>query len=329
MPDRSQTLRSKLLLTRIRPGSVSTGLVVLAGLVFAALVGVADWLAGADLSPAIFYVLPVVAVTWLTRVSLGVAVAAAVSIESLVIAEHHPGPMSGGMWAWYVVVPFAFYLVVIWLVAGLRQLLDDHERQADIDVLTGVLSRRAFYDRVEIELARARRQDGPVAFVYLDVDGLKEVNDTISHAAGDDLLRRFVRLTAHSLRATDLFGRIGGDEFAILLAGATRSQAESVADRILDELHNGPGVSSTASIGIVACVHAPEQLDGVVRLADQLMYVAKRDGGGVVRATEFDPHPTIDLRPPEPTVPVRSASPNGPVTGDVELTDGPGGSPPH
>ena len=49
---------------------------------------------------------------------------------------------------------------------------------------------------------------------------------------------------------------------------------------------------------MVSCTHAPEQLDGVVRLADQLMYMAKRDGGGVVRATEFDPHPTIDLRPP-------------------------------
>ncbi len=298
MPDRSPSLRSKLLLTRVRPGSAPARVVVLGAVLFATLVGVADWLTGPDVSLVIFYVLPVVAVTWLTRVSLGVAMAAAVSLGSLVIAELDPDANSGGVWLWNAIVPFAFYLLVVWLVAGQRQMLEDHERLADIDMLTGVLSRRAFYTRVEIELARARREDGPVAFVYLDVDRLKEVNDSISHAAGDELLQRFVELTARTLRPTDLFGRIGGDEFALLLPGATASEAEAVADRVLDQLRNGPGVSSTASIGVVSCTHAPRQLDGVVRLADQLMYMAKRDGGGVVRATEFDPHPTIDLRPP-------------------------------
>jgi diguanylate cyclase (GGDEF)-like protein len=307
MPDRSQSLRSKLLLTRIRPGSVPASLVLLGGVLFAVLVGVVDWLTGPNVSLVILYVLPVVAVTWLTRVALGVAIAAAVSLGSLLIALLDPGANNGGVWLWNAIVPFAFYLLVVWLVAGQRQLLEDHERLADVDVLTGVLSRRAFYDRVEIELARARREDGPLAFVYLDVDGLKEVNDSISHAAGDELLRRFVEMTARTLRPTDLFGRIGGDEFALLLPGATPIQAEGVADRVLEQLRTGPGVSSTASIGVVSCTHAPEQLDGVVRLADQLMYMAKRDGGGVVRATEFDPHPTIDLRPPNRT-PVEAAA---------------------
>ena len=247
----------------------------------------------------ILYVLPVVAVTWLTRVSLGVAVAAAVSLGSLLIAELDPGANSGGVWLWNAIVPFAFYLLVVWLVAGQRQLLEDHERLADVDALTGVLSRRAFYDRVEIELARARREDGPLAFVYLDVDGLKEVNDTISHAAGDELLRRFVELTdrtpaTHRPVRPDRRRRVRPAAAGRHLAagrGRRRPGARAAAQR--------PGRRRRrASIGVVACTHAPEQLDGVVRLADQLMYMAKRDGGGVVRATEFDPHPTIDLRPP-------------------------------
>ena len=222
----------------------------------------------------------------------------------------------------------------MWLVAGQRQLLEDHERLADVDMLTGVLSRRAFYARVDIELARARREDGPIAFVYLDVDGLKEVNDTISHAAGDELLRRFVDLTE----------RCSGRPTCSAASEATSSpccsraprpiQAKRIADRVLDQLRNGPGVSSTASIGVVSCTHAPEQLDGVVRLADQLMYMAKRDGGGVVRSTEFDPHPTIDLRPAVPaqaarTRPTgrrrrrrRSRGPRRPV-GDQSLTGRP------
>jgi diguanylate cyclase (GGDEF)-like protein len=298
MPDRSPSLRSKLLLTRIRPGSVPAGRVLVGCVAFGALVGVADWLTGPNVSLVILYVLPVLAATWLTRVGLGVAVAAAVSIESLLIAEFDPAANSGGVWLWNALVPFAFYLLVVWLVAGQRQLLADHEQLADVDALTGVLSRRAFYARVEIELSRARREDKPLAFVYIDVDGLKEVNDTISHAAGDELLLRFVSLTTHALRQTDLFGRIGGDEFALLLPGTNVAQAEAVAERVLDRMRTGPGPSSTASIGVVSCVHAPVQLDGVVRLADQLMYMAKRDGGGVIRTTEFDPHPTIDLRPP-------------------------------
>jgi len=313
MPDRSPTLRSKLLLTRVRPGSVRSSIVVLVAVAFSLLVGLVDWLTGPNVSLVILYVLPVVAVTWLTRVILGVIVAAAVSLGSLLIAELDPGANSGGVWLWNAIVPFAFYLLVVWLVAGQRQLLEDHERLAAVDMLTGVLSRRAFYDRVDVELARARRENGPIAFVYLDVDGLKEVNDTISHAAGDDLLRRFVDLTEHCLRPTDLFGRIGGDEFALLLPGATSGQANRIAARVLDRMRTGPGAASTASIGVVSCTHAPEQLDGVVRLADQLMYLAKREGGGVVRSTEFDPHPTIDLRPPpraEPAEPVAESDPS-------------------
>ncbi|MGZ4693172.1 MAG: hypothetical protein ACXWA3_06055, partial [Acidimicrobiales bacterium] len=179
MPDRSPSLRSKLLLTRIRPGSVPASLVLLGGMLFAALVGVADWITGPNVSLVIFYVVPVVAVTWLTRVSLGVAVAAAVSLGSLLIAELDPGANSGGVWLWNAIVPFAFYLLVVWLVAGQRQLLEAHERLADIDMLTH-------------DFFRLREQGGiPEAGINFDFDNVTFVLNVLDSLSGD---QRFMEI---------------------------------------------------------------------------------------------------------------------------------------
>ncbi len=283
-------------LFRVRPGSVPDAVLAVGAAAVIALIGLADWLTGPDVSLVILYLLLVMATTWLGRVRLGIVTAFVVTVVGAGIAEIDPGATTGAVWVWNAAVPFAFYLLVVWLVAGQRALLETQEQRATTDPLTGTLTRRAFYERVEIELERARREHRPIAFVYLDVDGLKEVNDAVGHAAGDEHLRRVVDLTTAAKRSADLFGRLGGDEFALLLVGADLAEATAVADRVLACLRNGPGVASSASIGVVACPHAPSQLEGIVRLADQLMYLAKRSGGAVVRATEFDPHPDIDLR---------------------------------
>jgi diguanylate cyclase (GGDEF)-like protein len=305
----SPSRRSKPLLTRIRPGSVPDAALAVSCVAFVAVIGLADWLTGPDVSLVILYVLPVIVVTWLGRVRLGVITAFAVTVVGAGMAVIDPGTTTGAVWLWNAAVPFAFYVLVVWLVAGQRALLETQERRAATDALTGTLTRRAFYERVEIELERARREDRPIAFVYLDVDGLKEVNDTVGHAAGDELLRRFVDLTTAAKRGADLFGRLGGDEFALLLVGTDLAEATRVADRVLDRLQHGPGSASSASIGVVSCPHAPRQLEGIVRLADQLMYLAKRAGGAVVRATEFDPHPDIDLRSSPSSTQPTSTSP--------------------
>jgi diguanylate cyclase (GGDEF)-like protein len=294
MPKSSHLRRHQPLLDRVRPGSVPALLLTLGCLAVVALIGLADWLTGPDVSLVILYVLPVMVATWLGRTGLGIITAFMVTAVGAGIADIDPGAATGAVWAWNAVVPFAFYLLVVWLVASQRALLETQEQRAATDTLTGILSRRAFYERVEIELERARREDHPIAFIYLDVDGLKEINDTIGHAAGDEHLRRVVDLTSASKRRADLFGRLGGDEFALLLVGADLAEANRVAERVLDQVQHGPGMASSVSIGVVACRHAPQQLEGMVRLADQLMYLAKRSGGAIVRSTEFDPHPDID-----------------------------------
>jgi len=104
------------LLTRVRPGSVADVWVMAAGLVFVVAVSMADWLTGPDVSLVIFYVLPVVAAAWLGRVRTGVILAVLVTTIGGAIAAADPGAATGAVWLWNAVIPFAFYLLVVWLV---------------------------------------------------------------------------------------------------------------------------------------------------------------------------------------------------------------------
>jgi diguanylate cyclase (GGDEF)-like protein len=108
--------------------------------------------------------------------------------------------------------------------------------QALTDPLTGVLNRRGFLDALERELARARRYDRPVALAYVDVRGLKAVNDSEGHLAGDELLREAAGMLEDSARADDVVGRIGGDELALLLGEQSIQGATVVANRIKDQV---------------------------------------------------------------------------------------------
>lgn len=108
--------------------------------------------------------------------------------------------------------------------------------QALTDPLTGVLNRRGFLDALERELARARRYGRPVALAYIDVRGLKGVNDSEGHLAGDELLREAAGLLQDSARADDVVGRIGGDELALLLGEQSSEGAAAVATRIRSQV---------------------------------------------------------------------------------------------
>ena len=130
--------------------------------------------------------------------------------------------------------------------------------QALHDALTGLPNRTLALDRAEQMLARARRQDVPVAAIYLDIDGFKHVNDTFGHAAGDELLRLVADRLRGVIRETDTAARLGGDEFLVLVEGSSLDAGpELVAERILEVLRQpyepqgaiGRRLSLTASVG--------------------------------------------------------------------------------
>ena len=140
---------------------------------------------------------------------------------------------------------------------------------ADHDPLTNLLNRRSFVQHLDAEVSRSRRYDRPLALVIFDLDELKTVNDTQGHAAGDEALKRVADVLRATIRTGDNAFRIGGDEFAVLLAEASEQDAAAAAQRIADELQ------IAASFGVAVCKSDCEA-GALLREADDAMYRMKR-----------------------------------------------------
>jgi diguanylate cyclase (GGDEF)-like protein len=166
-------------------------------------------------------------------------------------------------------------VLVTWMCAwqarnhqvGRRALAEDSRT----DALTGCLNRRGFDERLAGELSRARRDGSCLGLVLIDLDRFKLVNDTLGHAAGDDLLRRVARAVCEQLRPADALGRLGGDEFAVLVPGAGELATELIASRIQEALDgHAPASLGTASHP----VHGDDAI-ALEERADAALYAAK------------------------------------------------------
>ena len=176
------------------------------------------------------------------------------------------------------------YLAVVGVaIAGLSQLRRTQsqlELLATHDPLTTVLNARAFASQVAQELGRNRRYGRPLALIYLDLDDFKKVNDAHGHATGDAVLRLVADAMRSAVRQADVVGRLGGDEFGVLMPETDGSLAHAVANRLAGGIRTvfrgTPSV--TASIGVVAVSGTEAGSDELLRKADQAMYEAKRAG---------------------------------------------------
>ncbi len=175
--------------------------------------------------------------------------------------------------------------------------------QAFHDPVTGLANRALFAERVRHAIARSRREQNRIAVVFLDLDDFKTINDSLGHAAGDEVLAEVAKRLATSVRASDTAARFGGDEFALLLEDIEGVQeAADTAERVLESLAVPMSVghkelSLRCSIGIsVVSEHAPGGAEELIRDADAAMYRAKRDGKGSYRMFEPEMHQGVLAR---------------------------------
>jgi diguanylate cyclase (GGDEF)-like protein len=165
------------------------------------------------------------------------------------------------------------------------RLEDELTRQAFQDGLTGLANRALFRDRLDQTLARSERSMEVFAVLLVDLDGFKQVNDSLGHGAGDQLLQQVAGRFAEVTRPSDTLARLGGDEFALLIDDTTEEFAVGIAKRLLERLAEptsiaGRELSIGASIGIVVHDGGPGDSEDLVRHADLAMYAAKEAGRG-------------------------------------------------
>jgi diguanylate cyclase (GGDEF)-like protein/PAS domain S-box-containing protein len=171
--------------------------------------------------------------------------------------------------------------------------------EAATDGLTNLATRRHFSESLENAVSLARRHGSPLALVSLDLDGLKQINDSAGHAAGDETLTSFAALLDSLCRAEDLPGRLGGDEFSLLLPGTDLSGALGLAERVLAAVRSCEALQqrgATVSGGVAQW--SPSELpEDLLRRADEALYAAKRGGGDSVMASGDPPQFNAAGRP--------------------------------
>ncbi|HYI79481.1 MAG TPA: GGDEF domain-containing protein [Thermoleophilaceae bacterium] len=158
--------------------------------------------------------------------------------------------------------------------------VNELESLANSDPLTGLSNRRYLQDQLRQALGIYKRYETPFALLILDVDGLKRVNDSKGHQAGDRALVQVATAMRRTLRTTDTAARIGGDEFCVLATNQNAAAAEPLAQRIVDAVDAETGSDSPIgiSIGVVSCPEHGDDTDALMEMADQAMYRAKAGG---------------------------------------------------
>lgn len=163
--------------------------------------------------------------------------------------------------------------------------------RASTDSLTGILNRRAFYIHCAKTMNLAKRYNKDLSLAIIDIDKFKEINDTYGHASGDIILKELVNVIQDTIRSTDIFGRIGGDEFTVLMPETEMNDAKKLAERIRKNIsvhknllkEKNINLSITVSIGITSRTHKDKTIQNILKRADLALYKAKEDGRNKLR----------------------------------------------
>ena len=255
------------------------------------LLGWLDFVTG-DYSLIVFYLIPVSLSAWFVSRNCGVVFCFLAVIVRLTVEERST-PINfshSTLHYWNELIEFLFLLIMSLLFSSLKKNLDNEKNLASHDPLTGALNRRSFFDLAEYEVHRSRRYGMPFTVAYIDLDNFKEVNDSLGHRTGDEVLVTVVSTITSNIRSTDILARFGGDEFVMLLPETSGEAVVNFLKKLQDHLNDAVNVKNwpiSFSIGAATFIEAPQSIDIVVQHADELMYVVKRSSKNRLLHKEF------------------------------------------
>lgn len=260
---------------------------LIVGIVSVGLLGAADAVTGNEITFSLFYLLPIVMVTWAVNQNAGMLMsflsAMMLLVAELIASWVYSSPI---VYLMNTLIRTAFYAFVTYLVAALHKAQKEERLAARTDYVTGAVNARYFNELLQMEVERIRRYPHPITVVFIDVDNFKLVNDLFGHKMGDEVLRCIASELKSQLRSTDFIARLGGDEFALLLPSARQTDAKVVVAKVHNHLQaemQRRNLPVTFSMGAVTCVVAPYSAEQIVNMADELMYEVKNTTKNDVR----------------------------------------------
>lgn len=262
-------------------------------LIIIVVIAALDHATGYEVSSSIFYLAPTVLATWYGSLRQGVFFSIFSAMAWLIVDKTSGHNYSQAIIPfWNAIVRFGFFIVTAVLCMKVKSQLENEQRMARLDRLTGAMNGRAFEEEAQRILSIAARYGRPSVMGYIDLDNFKSVNDTFGHTAGDEVIRVIASILSQSVRATDLVGRMGGDEFAVLLPETSFSGAETMFEKLRERLLHEVKERLWPigfSIGVAVFRTAPPSVDEAVKLADELMYRVKKGGKNNILFEEFGP----------------------------------------
>jgi diguanylate cyclase (GGDEF)-like protein len=260
------------------------GAVLAAALLLTAAVTYANFVFETDMEMSYLYFVLIIVVAWLSTRPASVGFSALAGIAAVAADVFH-GTSSLGLWAGGSMMIGSF-VSAAFVVNASSTLMRRISRLASHDTLTRIPSSAYFHRMLSAELHRSLRYSRPLTLAYMDVDDFKEVNDSLGHSAGDTVLRAIADAAGQEIRDLDVLGRLGGDEFGLLLPETTIDQALPLFERIercISDLATEKGWPISISIGASGLPEGPAEScteDSLLHHADMLMYQAKREGKG-------------------------------------------------
>ena len=245
-------------------------------------IGFLDFITGVELSFSLFYLLPISIVTWFLGKKLGILFSFfSVIIWQIVNIISGQNINNYLIASWNFLTYLIIFLMIAFLLDEINNLLYKVQNVGILDVLTGVSTRKRFHRSLNHELFKLKQSKDPFSLVYIDLDHFKKLNDKLGHFKGDLVLKTISKTIQKNIRDIDIIGRLGGNEFAIILRETDEKLAKEIVPKLQQSLLKSMEKNKwliTFSIGVMTYINTPTSTNEAINLAKELMYDVKSSG---------------------------------------------------